>query len=251
MDPGGVGDRFRRAGYMAAGNRTPRSCERTGVTTFPTSLGRSVPRLRLAARADRLAAMPDVTRMDDAALVARVAIGDERALGALHDRHQRLALAIAMRLLGDHGAAGEVVQDAFLDLWRTAPAYDPDRSSVTTWLVRLVRLRAIDRARRDGAARRGSGSIDAQLDDALDATAPDDVAEQVQHAARAARIRSALDSIGDEQRRVVELAFLHGSTHTEIAEQLGLPVGTVKTRCFRGLARLAELLADEREGALR
>jgi RNA polymerase sigma-70 factor (ECF subfamily) len=251
MDPQPARGRFRGAGYLAAGNRAAPSCECACVTTLPTRLIRPVPRLRLAARADRLAPMPDLARMDDAALVARIARGDERALGALHDRHQRLALAIATRGLGDAGAAGEVVQVAFLDLWRTAPSYEADRASVTTWLVRLVRLRAIDRARRDGAARRGAGSIDAQLDDALDAAAPDDVDAQVQASARAERVRAALDAIGADQRRVVELAFLHGFTHAEIAARLDLPVGTVKTRCFRGLARLAELLADEREGALR
>lgn len=250
MDPAVVPARFREAGNLAAGNRSPETCERTRVTTFPVRMGRAVPRIRLAARADRLAPMPDLARIDDASLVARMAHGDERALGALHDRHARLALAIATRLVQDAGAAGEVVQDAFLDLWRTAPSYDADRASVTTWLVRLVRLRAIDRLRRDGAVRRGDGAIDAQLDDALDAPAPDDVDEQVQAAARAARVRAALGELGDEQRRIVELAFLHGYSHAELAERLGLPVGTVKTRCFRGLARLAQLLAEEREGAL-
>ena len=195
--------------------------------------------------------MHDLDRLDDPSLVARIADADERALGVLHARHHRLALAIAGRLLQDAGAASEVVQDAFLDLWRTAPTYDPERASVTTWLVRLVRMRAIDRIRRDGAARRGAGMPDGTIQDALDAAAPDDVDAQVQAAARAARVRAALEALGLEQRRVVELAFLHGYTHAELADALDLPVGTVKTRCFRGLARLAELLADEREGALR
>lgn len=195
--------------------------------------------------------MPDLARLDDATLVVHVASGDEHALGELHRRHERLALAIAHRLLRDAGTAHEVVQDAFVDLWRTAGAYEPDRASVTTWLVRLVRLRAIDRARRDGAVRRGGASVDTTIDEALDRAAPDDVDASVQATDRAARIRVALDSLALDQRRVVELAFLHGYTHAELAELLGLPIGTVKTRCFRGLSRLAELLADEREGAIR
>ncbi|MCW2920340.1 MAG: sigK [Thermoleophilia bacterium] len=197
-----------------------------------------------------MAALPHT--LDDAALVSRVAQGDELALGELHDRHVRLALSIAHRLLRDEGAAHEVVQDAFLDLWRTAPEYAPDRSSVTTWLVRLVRLRAIDRLRRDGAERRGSGQVAAALDDAAGQVASgEDVAALVQDADTAARIRAALDELPPDQRRIVELAFLAGHTHAELAQLLELPIGTVKTRCFRGLARLAELLADEREGAAR
>lgn len=189
--------------------------------------------------------------LDDAGLVARVADGDERALGVLHDRHARLAVAVASRLLRDPETAHEVVQDAFLDLWRTAPTYDGDRSLVTTWLVRLVRLRAIDRIRRDGALRRGTGAVGADVAEAAALAADDDVERDVQHAARSERIRVALDSLPPEQRHVVELAFLAGLTHAELAERLGLPIGTIKTRCMRGLAKLATLLADEREEVLR
>jgi RNA polymerase sigma-70 factor (ECF subfamily) len=189
--------------------------------------------------------------LDDVALVTRVAHGDERALGELHDRHVRLALSIAHRLLRDEGAAHEVVQDAFVDLWRTASEFDADRASVTTWLVRLVRLRAIDRLRRDGAERRGSGQATAGMDAAEQVASGEDVAALVQDADTATRIRAALDELPPDQRRIVELAFLAGHTHAELAQLLELPIGTVKTRCFRGLARLAELLADEREGAAR
>ena len=189
--------------------------------------------------------------LDDAALVTRIARGDERALGELHDRHVRLALSIAHRLLRDEGAAHEVVQDAFVDLWRTAPEFDAERASVTTWLVRLVRLRAIDRMRRDGAERRGAGRAPAGIDAAEHVASDEDVAALVQDADTAARIRAALDELPPDQRRIVELAFLAGHTHAELAQLLELPIGTVKTRCFRGLARLAELLADEREGATR
>ncbi len=157
----------------------------------------------------------------------------------------------AHRLLRDEGAAHEVVQDAFLDLWRTAPDYDADRASVTTWLVRLVRLRAIDRLRRDGAERRGAGQSATQLDAAADIADTTDVAALVEGEDDAVRVRGALAELPLDQRRVVELAFLEGHTHAELAELLGLPLGTIKTRCFRGLARLAELLADERAGGAR
>jgi len=193
----------------------------------------------------------DPVHIDDAGLVARVAGGDERALAELHDRHERLAMSIAQRLLRDPGAAREVVQDAFLDLWRTAPTYDGDRAAVTTWLVRLVRLRSIDRLRRDGAERRGAGQVAAGLDAAQHVATDDDVAREVQDADTSDRVRAALDLLPPDQRRIIELAFLAGRTHAEVAELLDLPLGTVKTRCFRGLQRLADLLADEREGTSR
>lgn len=191
--------------------------------------------------------MTDRARLDDAALLARIAAGDERALGELHDRHLRLALAVATRLLGDIERAREVCQDAFVDVWRTAPSYDPHRSAVTTWLVRLVRLRAIDRLRVDGAQRRGDGRAAAPIEDAAQVASSDDVERDVHDAHVAARVREALATLPPDQRRIVELAFLEGRTHAELADELELPIGTVKTRCFRGLARLAELLADERE----
>ncbi|MCW2974385.1 MAG: polymerase sigma factor, sigma-70 family [Thermoleophilia bacterium] len=232
----------RRVGSSAAeiwpcGNRRRGNCERAGVISLASSVG-------------TLPVMPDASReqLDQAALVTRVATGDERALALLHEALQRVALATAHRIVRDAGAAHEVAQDAFLDLWRTAASYDPDRSSVIAWLLRLVRLRAIDRLRRDGAERRGGRATTGSLDDALEASTGYDVATDVQERVRAVRIRSALDALPPDQRRVVELAFLEGHTHAELAELLDLPAGTVKTRCFRGLAKLAELLADEREG---
>ncbi len=141
--------------------------------------------------------------------------------------HVRLALSIAYRLLRDEGAAHEVVQDAFVDLWRTAPEIDAERSAVTTWLVRLVRLRSIDRLRHDGAERRGAGRVDADLGAALDVAATDDVASNVLDAERSGRIRAALDELPADQRRIVELAFLAGHTHAEFAQLMELPIDTI------------------------
>lgn len=191
-----------------------------------------------------------IEHLGDEQLVGRIATGDERALAVLHERYVRLALAIAQRIVRDPETAREVTQDAFLDLWRTAPEFDPARASATTWLARLVRLRAIDRCRRGSAVRRGEGVTSVTLDHALDIASGDDVAGDVQDRARAERVRRALNQLPVDQRSVVELAFLGDRTHAELAALLDLPLGTVKTRCFRGLARLAELLADERGGAI-
>lgn len=193
--------------------------------------------------------VPSVEHLTDEQLVERIASGDERALGALHERHERLALAIAHRIVRDAGSAREVTQDAFLDLWRTAPQFDPARASVATWLSRLVRLRAIDRVRRENAGRRSGDVAPVTLDAALEVASSEDVDADVQQRARTERVRAALEQLPSDQRAVVELAFLGERSHAELAELLGLPIGTVKTRCFRGLAKLAELLAAEREGA--
>jgi RNA polymerase sigma-70 factor (ECF subfamily) len=228
-------------------NRSPPFGERTCVTTINLHRIRGLRQRRSPRPARPLAAE------DDASLIERVAGGDEHALGALHDRHARLALGIARRLLPDDETAREVVQDAFLDLWRTAPAWDGDRSSVTTWLVRLVRLRAVDRLRREHAARRTSaaGEHDAPIEHAAELAAPDDVPRTVELADRGERVRAALEALPEPQRDVVRLAFERGLTHTEIAERLDLPLGTVKTRCMRALDKLATLLADEREDEVR
>ncbi|MCW2926125.1 MAG: polymerase ECF-type (group 3) sigma factor [Thermoleophilia bacterium] len=191
--------------------------------------------------------MVDLARSDDAALVARIALGDEVALGVLHDRYLRLALSVATRLLRDAERAREVVQDAFLDVWRTAPSYDPHRANVTTWIVRLVRLRAIDRLRVEGAQRRSDGRGTAPIEAIADVAAPDDVEASVHATELTGRVRAALEQLPPDQRAVVELAFLEGLTHPELAERLEVPLGTIKTRCFRGLAKLAGLLADEQE----
>lgn len=234
------------------GNRPGNFCEPTHVTAVPllaTVISRRRPRAR---RGAGRVAVVDHAAQPDADLVGLVATGDDLALAELHRRHGGLATAVARRLVADAGSVQEVVQDAFVDLWRTAPTFDGDRAEVTSWLVRLVRLRAIDRLRRDGAARRGSGEVAAELGaTATEPAAPDDVHAAVEAEERVVRVRDALDALPPDQRRVIELAFLEGLTHTELAERLELPVGTVKTRCFRGLRRLAELLADEREGAMR
>lgn len=181
-------------------------------------------------------------RADDAAIVAAVAHGDQGAVADLYDRHGALAWSIAMQVVRDEQVAREVVQDAFVAIWRRAGEYDPMRAAVATWVARITRARAIDRLRHDGAARRAPQAGIAALDSVGEHAGSDDVEAQAAASERATMVRGVLDELPREQRVLVELTFLHGYTHAELAHHLQLPIGTVKTRIFRGVARLRELL---------
>jgi RNA polymerase sigma-70 factor, ECF subfamily len=161
------------------------------------------------------------------------------ALDVLYDRHHRLALALAHRVLGDRDSAEEVVQEAYLAAWRQAATYREDRGNARTWLLSIVRHRAIDRARR---ARDVSSLSD--LDDSL----VDQHAPEVWHVAslnlQREQIVRALATLPTEQREAVELAYYGGLTHQEIAERTGVPLGTVKGRTRLAMGKLRTALAD-------
>jgi RNA polymerase sigma-70 factor (ECF subfamily) len=181
----------------------------------------------------------------DADLVARIADHDETALAALHGRYAGTLLALCRRILGGAGEAEEVVQEAFLQVWRQAARYDPARSSVSSWLVLIARSRAIDRLRNRRVAERiatEAGADAPRVDASLDGIA------NVFFAERRARILAALDALPPEQREVIELAFFRGMTQNEIAQRTSTPLGTVKTRTLLAMKKLrAALAADLRE----
>lgn len=166
-------------------------------------------------------------------------------LEALYEAYHRQALGLAYRVLDDAAEAEEVVQEAFLAAWRAGQTYDPARGSARTWLLTLVRNRAIDviRARQRRPVR--------PLDEAPDPVDPSDVPAQVSLSIDSAAAGRALEDLPPDQRRAVELAFLGGLSHGEIAAQLGLPVGTVKGRIRLGLDRLRSALGVPREPSVR
>jgi RNA polymerase sigma-70 factor (ECF subfamily) len=163
--------------------------------------------------------------------------GDTGALGAVYDRHAPALLAVAMRMLGAAREAQDVVHDVFLEAWEHAREYDAARASVRTWLLVRLRSRALDRLGRAEALRARS------LEDAGDALiAWSARGAHPSEAVDALAVRQALEKIPEDSRRVLSLAYFDGLTAREIAERLGVPTGTVKSRRARGLASLASLL---------
>jgi RNA polymerase sigma-70 factor, ECF subfamily len=161
------------------------------------------------------------------------------ALEALYDRHHRIVLALAYRVLGDVGSAEDVVQETFLSAWRHSDSYRPERGRARSWLLSIARHRAIDRVRRS----RARGEV-AELDpSAVDPNAAD-VLQAAEANDRRERILRALATLSSEQRQAVELAYYGGLTHLEISQRTGLPLGTVKGRLRLAMEKLRLALAD-------
>ncbi len=181
--------------------------------------------------------------LSDEALVVLVARGDEQALAGLYDRVGRIAFGLALRVLRDERLAEDAVQEGFLNAWRTAASYRPERAKASTWILTLVHRRAVDLVRRE--ERRRADPLD---DAAVEAVASDGATdEQAWIRFERERVQNALRQLPDGQREALELAYYGGYTQSELAERLGVPLGTVKSRMFAGLARLKELLADGTE----
>jgi RNA polymerase sigma-70 factor, ECF subfamily len=178
---------------------------------------------------------------DDLALVRRLAAGEGNALSEIYDRYSPILNAVARRILGDGGDAEEVLQESFLQVWNQADRYDASRSSVSTWLILIVRSRALDRLRNLGARSRTVTAAAAE-------PTPDtssSVEENVLHAERRRRVREVLDGLPPEQREVLELAFYQGLSQSEIATRTGAPLGTVKTRALLGMKKVRQALRYE------
>ncbi len=176
--------------------------------------------------------------ISDGELLARVAARDDAALGMLYDRYSRLAMGLAYRVLGDRGQAEDVVQEAFLSVWRRAASFDAQRGSARGWLTTIVHNAAIDRRR--GRFRHQQDEVD--IDDHAWRLTGDDVWDDVSRTLDREQVRRALAEIPAEQRHTLELAYFGGLTQAEIAERTGEPLGTVKSRARLGLRRLEGLL---------
>jgi RNA polymerase sigma-70 factor, ECF subfamily len=177
---------------------------------------------------------------DDGELIAKVAQGDRSAFGALYDRYSTPLYSLAIRMLGNEAEAQDLLQEVFLSIWNKAPTFRAERGSTFSWVVAQLRNRAIDRIR----SRRRRGEL-------LDAYAPDlephgsavlSSAQNCETSERAREVRSAMSQLSDEQRQVLRLAYFEGLTQVEIAEKLEEPLGTIKARALRGMARLRNIL---------
>jgi RNA polymerase sigma-70 factor (ECF subfamily) len=178
---------------------------------------------------------PDLRSLADEDLMQLVRRGDARAFEVVYDRHAGAAFSVAYRMVGRGNVAEDVVQEAFLSIWRSGARYERARGSVRTWVLGIVHHRAIDQLRRTSvhAKRRAS---DEGIEERVEA--PERTDAEVARREEADTIRSAMDSLPAEQSHVIELAYFGGFTHTEIAEMLQTPVGTVKGRMRLGLEKL-------------
>ena len=162
-------------------------------------------------------------------MVTALKSGDQSAVAALYDRYSSVVYAVALRVLGDTGAAEDVLQEVFLQLWRNPGAFDAARGSLGAWLAVITRNRAIDSLRK----RRPETDIE----DVIVSVAPDLAAEADRHRA-AEKVRGVLSTMSAPQRSALEMAYFEGLSHTEIASKTGEPLGTIKTRIRAGLMAL-------------
>jgi RNA polymerase sigma-70 factor, ECF subfamily len=181
---------------------------------------------------------PIIGNDTDSDLIGLVGTGDGPALMTLYDRYNRQAFGLAFRILGDAATAEEVVQDAFLALWRNAKSFDTSRGGVRTWLLTIVHNRAIDRIR---AAKSRGSTVEIEVADYAGVT--DDPWDVITDQLDGAQVREAVKELPAEQRTAIELAYFQGLTHQEIAERTDTPLGTVKGRLRLGLRKLATTLA--------
>jgi RNA polymerase sigma-70 factor (ECF subfamily) len=182
--------------------------------------------------------------LPDDELLALVARGDEAALGAVYDRYGGLVYTVALRVTGDRQTAEEVMQDVFQGVWQTAGSYQAGRGACAAWLIGIARHRAIDatRSKRERARTREQTYDQGTFAETAGAPDPELADLDVREA-----VRAALDALPPAQRQAVELAFYGGLTRVEIAERLGEPLGTVKTRLRLGLLKLRDLLRPATE----
>ncbi len=184
----------------------------------------------------------DHTQLDDSTLIFLIAgQRDEQALSVLYDRYNRLVYSIAVHLLGDQGGAEEVTVDVFMRVWEKAATYDAGEAKVRTWLVSMTRHRAIDMLRRRRVRPEGSSTPLGEVDHMLmsGGLSPEQAAHRM---LEAERVHAALAELPDEQRQVILLAYFRGHSQSQIAAELGLPLGTVKTRVRLAMEKLRQLL---------
>ena len=173
-------------------------------------------------------------------LVELVATGDQSALAALYDATNRLIYSLILRVLGDVSSAEEVLIDVYTQVWRQAASYDANRGAPLAWMATIARSRAIDRLRSGWQDQRRKESLDVLGDAPTSEANPEEMTAESE---RRKFVREALNLLTPEQREVIELAYYSGLSHSEIAEKLKQPLGTVKTRTRLGMMKLREALA--------
>ena len=186
----------------------------------------------------------DLADARDRELVRRLGRGDEEAFRVLFRRYAPTATALALRVVRQAFMAEEIVQETFLAVWRDPAAYRDERGTFRAWLLSAVHHRAVDTVRREEAQRRRGRQWGADMA-AEEKDVADSIVEEADLSDKRARVRAALQEIPPEQRQVLELMYFGGKTQNAIAEELGLPLGTVKSRTLLGMRRLRTMLVEE------
>ncbi|PZG38758.1 RNA polymerase subunit sigma [Spongiactinospora gelatinilytica] len=181
---------------------------------------------------------PDAV-VDDRRLHQRIVGGDETALGELYDRLGPLIVSVAVRVTRDRSVAEDIAQEVFITLWERPLAYDPARGSLRTWLATIAHRRSVDHVR---AEERRKGTV---IGPRLTEPRPPGLEDQILDADEAHRVRQAVQRLPAALREVIELAYFGGRTYRQVADELGLPEGTAKSRIRLGLRTLADALTEE------
>jgi RNA polymerase sigma factor (sigma-70 family) len=179
----------------------------------------------------------DLAHLSDEALLSLVAGSDADALGELYDRFGGVAYGLSLRILRDEALAQDAVQEAFLTIWRTAGRFLAERAQARAWVLTIVHRRAVDLVRKENRRRSDA------LESASEPAASDRVEQEATVRFQRRIVQEALQQLTPEQREALELGYYGGLTQSELAERLGVPLGTIKSRMFSGLSRLRELLA--------
>jgi RNA polymerase sigma-70 factor, ECF subfamily len=182
---------------------------------------------------------PDLRNLADEEVMQLVQIGDPRAFELLYDRHAGAAFSLAYRMVGNRVAAEDITQEAFLSIWRSRLRYEPARGSVRTWVLGIVHHRGVDGLRRHAVhdrRRAGMEGVEERFE------APERTEVEAARRQEARSVRDALQALPNEQAKVIELAYFGGFSHSQIADMLGMPLGTVKGRMRLGLEKLRQSL---------
>jgi RNA polymerase sigma-70 factor (ECF subfamily) len=184
----------------------------------------------------------DIQRLADEEVMVLLRDGSPDAFEVFYDRHGGAAYSLAYRIAGDRTVAEDITQEAFMSIWRSRTRFDRERGSVRAWVLGIVHHRAIDALRRNSGHQRRQASAEG-IEERFEA--PERTEVEVARRDEAAEVREAIGGLPGDQQEVVRLAYFGGFTHTQIAEMLDTPVGTVKGRMRLGLEKLRRALAPE------
>lgn len=188
----------------------------------------------------------DYSSLDDGKLITLVAKGNSNALSELYDRYNRLVFSLALRIVGDQAASEEITQDVFLRIWKKAETYQPEQAKVSTWLTSIARYRSIDLLRRRGVRPESNSVSWPELShSAIPSTDGRGPEVDASRSLQGERVRAALEQLPAEQLQALSLAYYQGYSHSQIAEELDIPLGTIKTRIRLGMQKLRQMLQEE------